>query len=125
MKSALAPLLTLLVVAACATPEERCVGQATKDLRIVNALIAETEANLSRGYAIETYDTERFVMRLCSRSDGTSEICWIPQVRSASRPVAIDLGAERAKLGSLIAKRAELEVTARRGIAACRTATER
>ena len=46
-------ILPFLALAACATPREQCIGQATRDLRVLNSLIAETQGNLARGYAIE------------------------------------------------------------------------
>lgn len=116
----LAPLALLAALASCATPEERCIARATKDLRIVSALIAETEANLARGYAIQTYSDERLVMHLCAGDDDRSEICWIPETRTRTRPVAIDAAAERRKLADLRAKKEELDIVARREIAACR-----
>ncbi len=45
--------LTCLVVAACGTPQERCISQNTREYRSVSNLLAEVEANLARGYAWE------------------------------------------------------------------------
>ena len=52
MKRLTFPVLVLL--AACGTPQEQCIRYNTRDLRTVDRLIAETEGNLDRGYAIET-----------------------------------------------------------------------
>ncbi len=54
MKLATATGLALvLALTACGTPQEQCIRANTKELRQVDALIAETRANLSRGYAYD------------------------------------------------------------------------
>src|SRR5690606_21382542 len=45
------PLVALvLMIAACGTPQERCIDDATRELRRIDGLIADTEAALARGY---------------------------------------------------------------------------
>ena len=44
-------LVSALALAACQTPREACVSEASQELRTVEALIAETRGNLSRGYS--------------------------------------------------------------------------
>ena len=46
-------IAAVLCLTACAAPKERCLLQAQPDLTEIDALIAETEANLDRGYALE------------------------------------------------------------------------
>jgi hypothetical protein len=41
-------LLSLLLLTACGTPQEQCINSVTRDMRVVDRLIAETEANLAR-----------------------------------------------------------------------------
>ena len=55
----LALLALPLVLAACGTPQERCISQNTSEFRTVSRLLAEVEGNLARGYAWE----ERQVVR--------------------------------------------------------------
>ena len=50
-----AQLLLPLILTACGTPQERCITQQTRDLRGVDGLIADTQRNLDRGYAVEDY----------------------------------------------------------------------
>ena len=52
MKPLILPVL--LILFACGTPQEQCIAGSTRDARVVNDLIRETEANLARGYALET-----------------------------------------------------------------------
>ena len=44
----------LAALAGCGTPQEQCINRNTRDLRVVDRLIVETEGNLQRGYALET-----------------------------------------------------------------------
>ncbi|MBD3765401.1 MAG: hypothetical protein IE927_11935, partial [Rhodobacterales bacterium] len=53
MRLRVLPVLTLIALAACGTPREQCIARETRDLRTVDRLIAETEENLRRGYALE------------------------------------------------------------------------
>ena len=56
-------LSTLLLLAACGTPQEQCINRNTRDLRTVDRLITEAQGNLARGYAYEqiTISTPRWV----------------------------------------------------------------
>lgn len=114
----------VLLVAACATPEERCIARSTKDLRVVDALIAEAEATLARGYAVEEVHDTRLRFTFCRDDDGKRSMCWIEEPVVTTRPVAVDLEDERRKLASLRAKRDELSVRARSAIAACRAGAQ-
>lgn len=115
-------------LAACGTPQERCINSVTRDLHIVDQLIAKTEANLARGYAMEDIVVPRARWVLCARSEpdadsavsANSLMCFetIPEI--VSRPKAIDLEEEARKLASLKKKRTELVRHAEPLIAQCR-----
>ena len=114
-----------LLLAACATPQQRCEIQATRDLRVVNELIAETQATLQRGYAFQTVQNTRPVATFCwggSYGDAWGSgygLCWNNTSYTTREPVAVNLDEERAKLQTLLNKREELEVRARAQIEAC------
>ncbi len=116
-------ILPLLALAACATPREQCIGQATRDLRVLNSLITETQGNLARGYAIEQQQEVRTVRQTCrgENSDGTTfrYRCDDTQTYTTNRPVAIDLNVERAKLNSLIERRNQQQATADQAVLQC------
>ncbi|MCO6384444.1 hypothetical protein [Oceanicola sp. 502str15] len=119
------PLLLLPLLAACATPREACEARATKDLRVMNTLIAETRANVDRGYAIERepYVSTRY--QICARTgDGPVEAVWCnrSETRYRDKQVAIDPAAEQRKLRNMIAKRDQLQREARAKVSACRQA---
>ena len=46
-------LCLCFVLVGCASPRQRCLAAGVAELRTVDRLIAETEGNLARGYAIE------------------------------------------------------------------------
>jgi hypothetical protein len=49
-----------------------------------------------------------------------SEICWVDEIRTSTRPVAVNLNEVRATLASLVENRPALETRARAALEACR-----
>ena len=119
----IAPLAALLALTACATPRERCLADATRDLRVVDELINETRANLQRGYAVRTVSEPDTFWRLClgtGHRHGTgAQFCRSTRWVERSEPVAVNLDEERRKLQSLTSKRQELVKTAALAQARC------
>ena len=120
-------LAALALLSACATPRDVCVSQQTRDLRVVDELIAEDEATLARGYALDRRTELRSRLTLCtglSRGNGRLSTgvryCSAPETRTRVVPQAVNLREVSARLEGLRAKRAELSAQASRGIAACR-----
>lgn len=129
----LTPLLALpLALAACATPQERCISRVTGDLRTLDGLIADSRANLSRGFGYETHEVQRTRWVQCYDRDivrdkhGNRQVITVPRmclddyIDTVERPVSIDLKAEQSKLDAMVKKRAELAKRADSGVAACR-----
>ncbi len=119
-------LVTLgLGLAACGTPQQQCISQVSRDLRIVEKFIVESEANLARGYALaEVVETHpEFVdctpEPTSTKPDPKPRKCLVDVAETVTRPVAIDLDAEAAKLASLRAKRAQLITQTNAAVAAC------
>ncbi len=109
MRLSFALLLPLvLVLSACATPRERCMADATRELRTIDALIAETEGNIARGYAILREPAVRTTLVWCLAPDDRITLCNRQEADVRERPVAIDRAEERRKLASLRERRAEL-----------------
>lgn len=127
MRRPLASLSLLALLAACASPQERCINQATKDLRAVDRLIAETEGNLQRGYALEPTTVYQNVWVPCGYAYGygygyghhAGGMCIEEQARITTRPKAIDLAEEKRKLDQLRGKQAELNRAAKASIQQC------
>lgn len=120
-----------LVLAACGTPQERCVSSVTRDLRVVDRLIAETEANLARGYALVNQTVYVPTWQYCNLpvvvqpADGgqavvyPAQLCLDDQPTTIRRAVAIDLEAERRQLVQLQDQRRKLATQAAPAIAQC------
>lgn len=117
-------LIPLLGLAACATPQQQCLGAATRDARINAQLIAQTEANIERGFALRTEEQLRERNRLCRGETESGEAvvtrCETVDIRRVRVPVAIDLNAERAKLASLKQERARLATRTEAAVGQCR-----
>jgi hypothetical protein len=113
----------LLALAACATPRTQCIDDVTRDTRILSALIAETQANLARGYAIDRRQDVRTVTRTCSGRTDTGERFFFPCAETdtftTNVPVAIDLNVERAKLVSLQQRMATTQAASNAAVAQC------
>ena len=120
-----AALLLPFILSACGTPQEQCIRTNTRELRQVDALIAETEANLARGYGYEQYTVTDWDWEPCFIGRPTPRgyappMCWEPYERTERRAVAIDPQAEQRKLAALEARRKVLARQAAPVIAACR-----
>ena len=120
----IAPVLTLALALAACSPQETCLRGATRDLRALDALIAETEANIARGYAYEDREVTRWAWVRCY--DGPRDLkrppsrCWEPYSAHVRKPVAIDPEAEARKLAALKTRRATLADQAMAAAAECR-----
>lgn len=115
-------LVLPLLLAACVSPEQRCINRASEDLRVLSALIEETRGTIERGYAYEFREEDRLRYTICTHRDGTRGFCWVRDERTTRVPVAVNLDDERAKLETLLAKREELTLRTRAEIAACEAA---
>jgi hypothetical protein len=119
------PLYALLILSACATPQQQCVNAATQNLRVIDSLIAETEANIARGYALQ--DSVTFVpqWQFCgwggmgNAARVSTQMCWVDQPVPVNRPVAIDLNEEQKKLNGLKQRRAAQQGGVQAAVAQC------
>lgn len=118
----------LVLLAACGTPQEQCISRGTRDLQVVDRLIAESEATLARGYAIEEVETLQWRWEVCGYDvvetpKGTVTVpdrCMVQVPTYSNRAVSVDLKAEKDKLGSMKRKRQELAKAAEPLIQQCR-----
>ena len=127
----LALLALPLVLAACGTPQERCISQNTSEFRTVSRLLAEVEWNLARGYAWEERQVVRDRLTQCRdvRRDRDGKVvgvgyrpCWRDYIDTERYRVPIDPAAEQRKRDNLAARRAALADRAAAYVAACRKA---
>jgi len=127
MRRLLIPVL--LILTACGTPQEQCINRNTRDLRTIQKLVDETQGNIARGYAIEEYTVYVPVWQLCevqvistdpNQPAPPPRYCFEDEPETRTRPKAIDLRAEAAKLDSLLERRDQLARAAQPVIAQCK-----
>ena len=119
-----------LALAACGTPQERCISRNTTEYRTVNSLLAEVEGNLARGYAWDERQVVRSRLAQCQTvttdREGKPVIttygCWRDELETERFRVPIDPTAEARKRDGLVARRNALSASAERAIEACRAA---
>lgn len=124
-------ILCLLALAACGTPQERCINRSTGEVRDLMRLQAEVEGNLARGYAVEEYDVAVPSWEVCGydryqSKDGRiisrPRMCMQDDYVTRTRRVAIDPEAEMRKRDALRARIKVLTPQAEANVAACRAA---
>ncbi|TBN41198.1 hypothetical protein EYE42_07430 [Paracoccus subflavus] len=125
-----AAVLLPLLVAACGTPQDRCISRNTGEYRTVSGLLAEVEGNLARGYAWEERQVIRDRLTQCrayardrdGRVVATYEPCWRDYVDVERYRVPIDPAAEQRKRDNLAARQAALAGQAKAVVQACQAA---
>lgn len=116
----------LILLAACGTPQEQCIAKGTRDLRVVDRLIAETEGNLARGYGYQNVTVTRPQWVDCTARPTPKnptpkrDICFDEVTTTTREAVALDLNAEADKLASLKTKRRDLNRAALALAAQCK-----
>lgn len=123
MTRALFALPLLLALGACATPRQTCIAHVTHDQRVIDRLIARTQANIARGYALETRQEVVQVPDFCrvTADDGSVSLvsCDRVEVQDHQVPVAVDLNAEQAKLTSLLERQRQMRAQTAAAVAQC------
>jgi hypothetical protein len=113
------PIPLFLLLAACATPQERCINDAAGPYRAALKERAEIAKSLSRGFDYVTeYETRRVFTR-CEVSDGEYVPCWDRETYPVTRSVPVDRAALQARDAQLARDLPDLERAADRGTAAC------
>lgn len=115
-------ILSLILLAACETPQQQCTTSATRDLQVIDRLIVETNQNIQRGYAIREEVVPRVGVNWCFGNYGYGSgisFCSGGSTSIRRSPVAIDLDAERKKLAGLQEQRQIVAARAEAQLAAC------
>ncbi len=115
-----------LCLAACGTPQEQCIRSVSHDALVLDRLIAEAQSNLARGYAyVDTVvTTTEFVD--CTPDATTAnpnpapQSCFEDVPITVTKPFAIDLDAEAAKLTSMQKRRTQMAKDLAPAVAACK-----
>jgi hypothetical protein len=124
----LAPALlapAFLGLASCGTPQQECIRMVSRDVIVVDRLIAETQTNLARGYALAERQVSYPVFVDCTpdpwkgHPHPRARTCLDEETRTETYPVAIDPVAEQAKLNGLLTKRTQLAKATAPAVAQC------
>ena len=115
-------LITGLLVTACATPQEACLRDASRDLTVVRSLISASQATLKRGYSVESTTRYVIVSQPCFTKKHPNRWCERSIPTTDRKAVAVDLDAEKRKLKSLRTKEKQLQIRTQKDIQACRIA---
>ena len=116
----------LLALASCGTPQEQCIRTVSHDMIVLDRLIAETQGNLTRGYgyADTVVNQPEFVdcspLATEANPNPRPQMCMDDRPVTVTRPVAVDLGAEQAKLTSMLKRRTEMAKALSPAVADCR-----
>lgn len=119
--------LGLMALSACGTPQEQCIRSVSRDMNVLDRLIAESRGNIQRGYAWETVQVTRTTWVDCTprpteaNPEPKSQMCLDDVIDEQRQPKAIDLDAEGAKLASMERRRAEMARAMSPAIEACKT----
>jgi hypothetical protein len=94
---------SLLSLAACATPRQQCEYEATKQHQALLRVIAQTEGNIARGYAIHRQSVPYTYTKTCY-SGAISYACPATGYRTQETPVSINISEERRLLRAAVSK---------------------
>jgi hypothetical protein len=106
------------LTAACTTPAQQCRLDATRDLRGLDRMIAETTRDVERGYRLVEIRTPFALGVFACFGPEAARLCADDSV-PPYRHERLNVPAERAKLQSLVAQRAEADARARRALETC------
>lgn len=122
MRIALLPLFlpTMLILAACATPVERCVNQASAAYRATFDELREAEATLARGYALRRVQVSVPFYTTCRGPKKRRYPCFRERYQTVTRRENVDLTEVRSRTQDLRAQLPALQRSADTGATQCR-----
>ncbi|MEJ2018640.1 MAG: hypothetical protein P8X51_10200 [Maritimibacter sp.] len=117
---ALPGLVALLGLAACSTPQEACIQDASATYRSLLAQISTAEQNIARGYAVHEQEVPYTFVDTCYTENGDPYSCQQTAFRTQETPVSIDVRAEQDKLNALRARLPGVKASTERDVSKCR-----
>ena len=113
-------LIALPVLAACATPQEQCIADASRSYKQTLEAMSVAQGNIARGYAVHVQSVPYEDHDICYDKDKRPYSCTTTRYRTVETPVAIDVKAEREKLAQFSAQLPALQRNADALIAQCK-----
>ncbi len=120
MRKILSLTAIALALAACATPQERCISGARSEQANISAQIGIIEGNIARGYAIHRQNVPYTFIGTCYDNTRTRYSCEKNATRIVETPVAIDIAEERRKLAPLKGRLMAVQARMDANVAQCR-----
>jgi hypothetical protein len=109
----------LLTLAACATPQERCINDAAAPYRAALKERAEISQALAKGFVYQTEFETRRVFTQCRVGKDRFVPCWDRETVPVTKRIPVDRDALRARDAQLARDLPSLERAANRGTQAC------
>ncbi len=117
---ALPGLVALLGLAACSTPQQSCIQDASANYFTLQAQISTAEQNIARGYAVHVQEVPYTFIDTCYTKTGDPYSCEQTAFRTQETPVSIDVRAEQDKLNALRARLPGVKAATDAAVAQCR-----
>ncbi|MCR8546374.1 excinuclease ABC subunit B [Salipiger sp. P9] len=114
------PLLGLMLLAACATPQDRCLRDAAAPWRAALQERERIAKDLARGFTYETRFVRVTRFRWCSDGQGRMYPCWDDDMQPETRRIPVDAAALRARDAELARALPGLRRAAEADMAQCR-----
>ncbi|MFY0662481.1 MAG: hypothetical protein JXR15_18455 [Shimia sp.] len=96
-----AALFGLTLLAACATPLERCISTAQSEVATLRRAITTAEGNITRGYAIHRSSDSYTYYDTCYDKKDRPYSCPETRYRTVETPVEVDVAQQRQRLKAL------------------------
>lgn len=109
-----------LTLAACATPQERCISGVRSEQARITSEIRVIEGNIARGYAIHRQSVPYTFIGTCYDKTRARYACEKNDTRIVETPVAIDISEERRKLAPLRGRLVAVQARVDANVAQCR-----
>lgn len=123
-------MIGLAMLAACATPQERCVNRETRTYRMTQTRVTGLELDLARGYSLVEESVSRRRWVRCGGGRGGDkergggrerpQLCLDEYDTIVTKRVRIDAEVVQAELGVLKARLAKLRAPTEAAMAQCR-----
>lgn len=112
-------IASLVIVAACASPQHACVRAAQAELVELDRQITESESALARGYRTIPATESRTTLHICAWPREPVLFCTQHTPGTRAQREIVNVPAEQARLASLRSQRDMLARRTSRDIAAC------
>ena len=119
MRAILTVLVSATTLAACASPQDRCMRQAQAELYALDAQILDAEQALARGYRVTAASEARTTLHICAWPKEPVLFCTRHTPATSAARVAVDRDVEQENLDRLRRSRAAVAAQSIARVAQC------